>query len=92
VIEKNAVLGIVCGKYIEERGVDLFNSVCKGNFKGNCCEEKEWNVFDRFWLVENLEIHTTRSLTGDMHCSTPSRRNKKHSRRFQKSRLFDPAL
>jgi bifunctional non-homologous end joining protein LigD len=34
VIEKSGLPDVVCGKYVEERGIDLFNAVCRNNLEG----------------------------------------------------------
>jgi bifunctional non-homologous end joining protein LigD len=33
VIEKSGLPDVVCGKYVEERGIDLFNAVCRNNLE-----------------------------------------------------------
>ncbi len=40
-IEKSALRGVICcGKYVEERGVDLFNEVCQRNLEGVVAKRK----------------------------------------------------
>jgi bifunctional non-homologous end joining protein LigD len=34
VIEKSGLADVVCGKYVERRGIDLFNAVCRNNLEG----------------------------------------------------------
>jgi bifunctional non-homologous end joining protein LigD len=40
VIEKSGVPDIVCGKYVEGRGVDLFKEVCQRNLEGVVAKRK----------------------------------------------------
>jgi bifunctional non-homologous end joining protein LigD len=40
VIEKSALPDVLCGKYIEERGVDLFNEVVRRNLEGIVAKRK----------------------------------------------------
>ena len=50
VIEKSALPDVLCGKYIEERGVDLYNEVVRRNLEGvvakrktgTCATVSEW--------------------------------------------------
>jgi len=39
-IMKSKVPDVVCGKYVEERGVDLFNEVCQRNLEGVVAKRK----------------------------------------------------
>jgi hypothetical protein len=34
------LLDVICGKYVEERGVDLFNEVCERNLEGVVAKRK----------------------------------------------------
>jgi bifunctional non-homologous end joining protein LigD len=40
VIEKSGLLDVICGKYVEERGVDLYNEVCQRNLEGVVAKRK----------------------------------------------------
>jgi ATP-dependent DNA ligase len=40
VIEKSALPDVICGKYVEGRGVDLFNAVCQQNLEGIVAKRK----------------------------------------------------
>jgi bifunctional non-homologous end joining protein LigD len=40
VIEKSGLPDVVCGKYVEERGIDLFNAVCRNNLEGVVAKRK----------------------------------------------------
>ena len=40
IIEKSALLDVICGKYIEGRGVDLFNEVVRRNLEGVIAKRK----------------------------------------------------
>jgi bifunctional non-homologous end joining protein LigD len=40
VIEKSGLPDAVCGKYVEERGIDLFNAVCRNNLEGVVAKRK----------------------------------------------------
>jgi hypothetical protein len=60
VIQKSALPDVLCGKYIEGRGVDLFNECSAPQF-GRCCgEAQKRNLHDCFWLAkgEEPELHT----------------------------------
>jgi len=39
-IERSGSTDIICGKYVEERGIDLFNEVCKRNLEGVVAKPK----------------------------------------------------
>lgn len=39
-IEKSALLDIICGKYVEGRGVDLFNEIVRRNLEGVVAKRK----------------------------------------------------
>jgi hypothetical protein len=39
-IEKSGLSDMICGKYVEERGIDLFNVVCKRNLEGVVAKRK----------------------------------------------------
>ena len=39
-IEKSALPDVICGKYVEGRGVDLFNEVVRGNLEGVVAKRK----------------------------------------------------
>ena len=40
VIEKSGLPDVICGKYVEYRGVDLFNEVCERNLEGVVAKRK----------------------------------------------------
>jgi bifunctional non-homologous end joining protein LigD len=40
VIEKSGLADVVCGKYVEKRGIDLFNAVCRNNLEGVVAKRK----------------------------------------------------
>ena len=40
VIERSALSDVLCGKYIEERGADLFNEVVRRNLEGVVAKRK----------------------------------------------------
>jgi bifunctional non-homologous end joining protein LigD len=39
-IEKSGLTDVICGKYVEERGVDVFNEVCQRNLEGVVAKRK----------------------------------------------------
>src|SRR3984893_2187189 len=39
-LDKSQLPGVICGKYVEERGVDLFNEVCQRNLEGVVAKRK----------------------------------------------------
>jgi bifunctional non-homologous end joining protein LigD len=39
-IEKSGLPDVICGKYVEERGVDLYNEVCQRNLEGVVAKRK----------------------------------------------------
>jgi bifunctional non-homologous end joining protein LigD len=39
-IENSGLTDVICGKYVEERGVDLFNEVCQRNLEGVVAKRK----------------------------------------------------
>jgi bifunctional non-homologous end joining protein LigD len=39
-IEKSGLSDVICGKYVEERGIDLFNEVCQRNLEGVVAKRK----------------------------------------------------
>jgi len=39
-IEKSALPDVICGKYVEGRGVDLFNEICQRNLEGVVAKRK----------------------------------------------------
>jgi ATP-dependent DNA ligase len=39
-IEKNELPDVICGKYVEDRGVDLYNEVCQRNLEGVVAKRK----------------------------------------------------
>jgi ATP-dependent DNA ligase len=39
-IEKSGLPDVICGKYVEERGVDLFKAVCQHNLEGVVAKRK----------------------------------------------------
>jgi bifunctional non-homologous end joining protein LigD len=39
-IEKSGVPDVICGKYVEGRGIDLFNEVCRTNLEGVVAKKK----------------------------------------------------
>jgi hypothetical protein len=39
-IEKSGVPDVICGKYVEGRGIDLFNEVCRMNLEGVVAKKK----------------------------------------------------
>jgi bifunctional non-homologous end joining protein LigD len=39
-IEKSGLPDVICGKYVEERGVDLYNEVCERNLEGVVAKRK----------------------------------------------------
>jgi hypothetical protein len=40
VIEKSGLNDVICGKYVEGRGIDLFNEVCQRNLEGVAAKRK----------------------------------------------------
>jgi len=40
VIDKSGLPDVICGKYVEGRGVDLFNAVCEHNLEGVVAKRK----------------------------------------------------
>jgi ATP-dependent DNA ligase len=40
IIERSGLPDVVCGKYVEERGIDLFNAVCRNNLEGVVAKRK----------------------------------------------------
>jgi bifunctional non-homologous end joining protein LigD len=40
VINKSGLADVICGKYVEERGIDLFLAVCKHNLEGSVAKRK----------------------------------------------------
>jgi len=45
-IEKSGLPGVICGKYVEGRGIDLFNEICQRNLERRCSEAQNRNVLD----------------------------------------------
>jgi hypothetical protein len=39
-VEKSGLTDVICGKYVEGRGVDLFNEVCLRNLEGMVAKRK----------------------------------------------------
>jgi bifunctional non-homologous end joining protein LigD len=39
-IEKSGLPDVICGKYVEDRGVDLFREVCERNLEGVVAKRK----------------------------------------------------
>src|ERR1700731_1709827 len=39
-LDKSRVPDVICGKYVEERGVDLFKEVCERNLEGVVAKRK----------------------------------------------------
>jgi ATP-dependent DNA ligase len=39
-IEKSGLPGVICGKYVEGRGIDLFNEICQRNLEGVVAKRK----------------------------------------------------
>lgn len=39
-IDKSGLPDIICGKYVEDRGIDLFNAVCQHNLEGVVAKRK----------------------------------------------------
>jgi ATP-dependent DNA ligase len=39
-IENSGLSDVICGKYVEERGIDLFNEVCQRNLEGVVAKRK----------------------------------------------------
>ena len=40
ILDKSRLHDVICGKYVEERGVDLFNEVCQRNLEGAVAKRK----------------------------------------------------
>jgi hypothetical protein len=40
-IEEGGLTGVICGKYMEGYGIDLFNAVCKRNLEGIVAKKKD---------------------------------------------------
>jgi ATP dependent DNA ligase domain len=40
ILDKSELPDVICGKYLEERGVDLFNEVCQRNLEGVVAKRK----------------------------------------------------
>jgi ATP-dependent DNA ligase len=39
-IDKSGLPDVICGKYVEDRGIDLFNAVCQHNLEGVVAKRK----------------------------------------------------
>jgi len=55
-IEKSGLPDVICGKYVEGRGIDLFNEVCQRNLEGVVAKRKTWRYSTvSGWLkIKNL--------------------------------------
>ena len=54
-IEKNGLPDVICGKYVEGRGVDLFNEVVRRNLEGVVAKRKTGTYCHDQRLAENQE-------------------------------------
>src|ERR1700676_3816310 len=44
-LDDNNLPDLICGKYVEARGIDLFNEVCRRNLEGIVAKAKKRNIF-----------------------------------------------
>jgi hypothetical protein len=87
-IGKSGLPDVICGKFVEGRGIDLFKEVCQRNLEGVVAKRKNGTYATvSGWLkIKNY---------GGTNCLIPSRPSKRNdSRRFQRSHLYeaDPSV
>jgi bifunctional non-homologous end joining protein LigD len=64
-IEKSGLPDVICGKYVEGRGVDLFNEVCQRNLEGGVAKRKTgtyatvsgWLKIKNPWYTQSERRH-----------------------------------
>jgi bifunctional non-homologous end joining protein LigD len=87
VIDKSKLPDVICGKYVEGRGVDLFNEVGRRNLEGVVAKRKTgmYATISGWLKIKNPNYTQLERSTSFLEHLKRSRRNSRNYRRFRKS-------